>query len=381
MTGPWRRLAVTGVCVLLCFLLPERAEAKTVMDQMLEELQLEDLADGAWEPEDLPDQLTFGDLVEAFVEKGTEGVDGRMICDYIFDLLFYELEAAKPLFTELLAVSLLFALFGKLLITRQEYVSEVGFFAVYTGVLLLLLNSFTLIASVVETGVENLVSFMTAFIPVYASTLFLSGNAASAGSFYQVAFGLIYLLELLMKFFLLPGVNIFVLLMMLDHFFKETKLSKIAQLLEDGIRLLLKTGIAAVAGLGVVQSLVAPARDRLAASTVYHGLETIPGVGNIFGGAGEILVGCGMMIKNSVGAAGLIVLLVVCLVPVLKVFCFYLMYRLTAAFLWPFCDKRIAGCVQDVGRGVLLFLKIITAVVLLFFITISMISASTSFVY
>lgn len=381
MTGWRRKLIAAAICLLLSFLFPQRTQAKEVMDQMLEELQLEDLEDGAWEPEELPQQLTFGDLVKAFVEEGTDGVDAGMLCDYIFDLLFYQISAAKPLFTELLAVSLLFALFGKLLVTRQEYVAELGFFAVYTGVMLLLLQSFSLIASVVETGVGNIVSFMTAFIPVYASTLFLSGNAASAGAFYQLAFGMIYLLELLMKFILLPGVNIFVLLMMTDHFFKETKLSKIAQLLEDGIRLLLKTGIAAVAGLGVVQSLLAPARDRLAASSVYHGLQTLPGVGNIFGGAGEILVGCGMMIKNSVGAAGLVVLLVICLTPVLKVFCFYLMYRLTAAFLWPFCDKRIAGCVQDVGRGCGLFLKIMTAVVLLFFITISMISASTSFVY
>lgn len=41
---------------------------------------------------------------------------------------------------------------------------------------------------------------------VLAATLFCSGNAASAGSFYQLAFGLMYLLELGMKFIFLPGV-------------------------------------------------------------------------------------------------------------------------------------------------------------------------------
>ena len=46
---------------------------------------------------------------------------------------------------------------------------------------------------------------MTAFVPLYAATLFCSGNAASAGSFYQLAFGLMYLLELGMKFIFLPG--------------------------------------------------------------------------------------------------------------------------------------------------------------------------------
>ena len=226
-----------------------------------------------------------------------------------------------------------------------------------------------------------MVSFMSAFIPTYATTLLLAGNAASAGVFYEMAFGLIYLLELGMKFLFLPGVSVFVLLLMMDNFFEETKLSKIAQLLEDGIRLVLKVGLTAVVGLGVVQSLIAPAKDRLSTSGIYQGLEAIPGVGNTIGAAGEILVGCGIMIKNSVGAAALVLLLILCFAPILKVFCFFVMYRVTAALLWPFCDKRIAGCVQDVGRGCGLFLKIMTAVVLLFFITISMISASTSFVY
>lgn len=354
---------------------------KDVTGQLLEELDLEEVDGTGWEPEDLPKKLEFSDLVEAFVEKGTDGVDGGMICEYVFDVFFYELSAAKPLFTELLAVSLLFALFGRLLVTKQAYVSQLGFFAVYTGVLLLLLQSFSLIAGVVEDGVGKVVSFMTAFIPTYAATLFVSGNAVSAGAFYEMAFGLIYLLELGMKFLMLPGVNIFVLMLMMDHFFKETKLSKLAQLLEDGIRLLLNFGIAAVAGLGVVKSLIAPARDRLAASSVYHGFSTIPGIGNTFGGAGEILVGCGMMIKNSVGAAGLVFLCIICFAPLLKVFCFYVMYRVTAAVLWPFCDKRIAGCIHDVGRGCGIYLRIVVNIVLLFFITISMIGASTSFVY
>ena len=57
---------------------------------------------------------------------------------------------------------------------------------------LLLLQSFALISEVVDQGIDRLVAFMTAFVPLYAATLFCSGNAASAGSFYQLAFGLIY---------------------------------------------------------------------------------------------------------------------------------------------------------------------------------------------
>lgn len=360
------------------FFFPQSVCAQEYMDEIMDELDLNIVDE---EIGNLPEKLTFTDLVKAFVEKGTDGVDFRMICDYIADLLFYELSAVRPIFIEIICISLLFALYGKVLVTGQKYVSQLGFFVVYTGILMLLLESFSLIGEVVESGVGKLVSFMTAFIPTYAATLLLSGNATSASAFYGMAFGIIYLLEIGMKFIFLPGIHIYVLLLMMDNLFEETRLSKLAQLLEDGIRWVLKIGLAAVVGLGVVQSLIAPAKDRLSTSGLYHGLSAIPGVGNTFGATGEILVGCGIMIKNSLGVAALVIIFVICLAPVLKVFCFHIMYRFVAAVLMPFCDKRIAQCVHDVGKGCGIYLKLLTDAVLLFFLTISMITASSSFIY
>lgn len=109
------------------------------------------------------------------------------------------------MFLQMFAIGLLFALYGKVMMTRQGYVSQMSFFIVYLGVVLLLLQSFALISEVVDQGIDRLVAFMTAFVPLYAATLFCSGNAASAGSFYQLAFGLMYLLELGMKFIFCRG--------------------------------------------------------------------------------------------------------------------------------------------------------------------------------
>ncbi len=366
------------VLFCLCFV-PERIYAgEDYIGKIMDELDLDALDENT---DGFPQKLTFSDLVKTIVEQGSDGIDLKMTGEYIYDLLFYELAAVRPVFLEIICISLLFSLYGKVLVTGQKYVSQLGFFVVYTGILMLLLESFSLIGEVVESGVGKLVSFMTAFIPTYAATLLLAGNASSAGAFYGMAYGIIYLLEMGMKFLFLPGIHIYVLLMVMDNLFEETKLSRLAQLLEDGINFVLKAGFAAVVGLGVVQSLLAPAKDRLSTSGLYHGLSAIPGVGNTFGATGEILVGCGIMIKNSLGVAALVVLFVVCLAPVLKVFCFHVMYRLVAALLMPFCDKRISQCVHDVGKGCGIYLKLLLDAVLLFLITISMITASSSFIY
>ena len=57
------------------------------------------------------------------------------------------------------------------------------------------------------------------------------------------------------------------------------------------------------------------------------------------------------------------------------------MYRLIAALLEPFSDKRIVECVAGVGRGSGLYCRILADAMLYFWITISVISASTSFIF
>ena len=373
MAGFWKRMAAVLMIMLGISVAPIRADAQDTKDctntrylqELIDELDFDEL-DMSLEENHFPEKLRFSDLVKAFAENGTDGVDGRMICDYVFDLFFYELAEVKPIFFQIVVMALLFALFGKLLIAKQGYVADMGFLMVYVGIVLLLLQSFTLIGRVVEAGVSRMLSFMTAFVPAYAATLLLSGNSASAGFFYEVTLGIVYVIELVMKVVFLPGVHIYVLLVMMDHLFEESRFSKLAELIGSALRSLLKFGLALVMGLGVVQSILAPAKDRLAASSLYHG---------------ELLLGCAIMIKNSVGAAALILLLILCMAPLCSVLCFTVMYRLIAALLEPFSDKRIVECVAGVGRGSGLYCRILADAMLYFWITISVISASTSFIF
>ena len=379
----WVKKSVAMILFLGIFLMPQTVyAAEDYMDEMMQELKLDEV-DDAMEKNvtQLPDKYTFSDMVQSFVAEGTDGISRDNICDYVFDLFFYEIAAVKPLFIQIISMSILFAFFGKLLVTKSQYVSEMSFFVVYTGIMLLLLQSFQLISEVVESGIGKTTSFMTAFIPTYAATLLLSGNSSSAGFFYEVAFGMIYLLELAMKFVFVPGVHIYVLLIMIDHMFEERRFLKLAELIGSAVRGTLKFGLASVVGFSVVQSILTPAKDRLSTSSLYHGIQSIPGVGSTFSATGELLLGCAIMIKNSVGAAALVVLLIVCAAPLCSVFCFTVMYRVVAAFLEPFCDKRIVECVAGVGRGSGMYCRILFDLMLYFFITVSMISASTSFIF
>lgn len=324
-------------------------------------------------------EVTFEELVYSLATEGFGALNAEDICTFVFDAFFYELSLARPMFLKMLIFSILFSLVHKFMVTKNKYISDIGFLMIYAVLMVLLMQSFFMVRDIALEGINTLLTFLNALIPTYTLTMVFSGHGVSGAMLYEIAFVLVYLVEVLMKMCLSPLVHVFVLVLFLNHLFDEDKLSKLAQFMESGIQVVLKTAFGAVIGLGVVQSMITPVKDHLAGNTILAGLSSIPGIGNAVGSAGEVILSCGMLIKNSVGAVALIIMVFLTIIPVLQIGCFCVMYHLLSILLQPIADIRITECVSGVARGCGLYLKMIVYTMMLFFILFSIVSAATSF--
>ena len=354
-------------------------QVETYLEEILEALDFSALNE--FLNQHMRTEMNFSELVSQVSVNGLDAVNKENITMLAFDSLFYELSIARPIFMKMLLFSVLFSVVQRLLVTKNRYISDISFFMIYTTLMVLLMQSFFMVRGLALEGVEALLAFLNALIPTYAVTLAFSGNALSGAMLYEVAFLLVYIVELLLKTFLSPMIQLFVLILFLNHLFDEDKLSKLAEFMEKIVGVILKGAFGAVIGLGLVQSMLTPVKDRLSNNVLLSGLSSIPGVGNMMGSTGEIILSCGMLIKNSVGVIGLILLFIIAVIPVLKIGCFWGMYQVLGIVLQPIADKRITECVSAVARGCDLYLKMIMYSMLLFFVLISMVSVATSFVF
>lgn len=355
----------------------QEGETLEWMEQILRELDYGEL-DTCLEDQ-LSSKVSFEDVVKSLLSDGLGTETREKVTTYVYDIFFYEIANGKDYFIQILCFTILFAMLQKLLVIKNSYVTDISFLMVYAGIMTLLLKSFSLMSQQAMAGLDSMISFMTALIPVYASTLLLTGCTATAAVFYEVAFVLIAVIQWAMKYLFIPGIHIFLILRFLDPLLGDDRLGGICQLLEDFLIFLQKAAFTVVAGITAVQSLLTPAQDRVSQSTILKGLSSIPGIGNAFGTAGEVLVSCGMLIKNSVGVAALIFLLAVSLMPVIKTFIFTLLYKVLGAVLMPVADKRIVNGINGVESASRLYEKVIFNSFVLFFLVIAMITATTSF--
>ena len=213
------------------------------------------------------------------------------------------------------------------------------------------------------------------------SYLFSSGGSrkgsVTAISFYSLTLFLVYLVEMFLKYVVLPAIHIYILVSMLNYLTKESYLSKLAELIKTVLVWIMKTILAGVVGLNLVQSLLSPAMDTVKRSALTRGTEAIPGIGDAIGGVTEVIFASAVLVKNGIGVVGAIICFALCLMPIVQIGAIALLYKLAAALMQPVSDVRIIGCMETVGEGMRLLIRAVFTVGMLFLITIILVAAST----
>lgn len=324
--------------------------------------------------------IRFSAVVDALLTNGLKGFDYTMVTDWVGDVLFYELDANREIMLEVIVLAVVFSALKNFSgAFKQAYITEISFFLIYGILAVMLLKSFQNYGDIVGEALNQSVDFMKALVPTFCISMVFSAGTGTSASFYQLAFLIIYLIQWLFLKLLMPLVQGYVLLVLFNHFFEDEKFENLTELLKGGINWGLKSAGMVVVGMNVVQGLLAPAKDRLMSGTVQRAATMIPGVGNVMNGIGELLLGSGILIKNCVGVAALVLLVALGMLPIIKLLCLSLLYKLAAVVVEPVADKRISGCLKGMAEGGVLYLKLVIYCLALLFVTIALTTASSGF--
>ncbi len=261
---------------------------------------------------------------------------------------------------------------------QNKSVSQISFCMIYMLLFLLLIASFQSSMGIVQEVMEHMRSFVTVLAPAYFLALTLSSYLTSAGIYYEFILLLISGIRWVMESFVLPCIEIYVLLNLVDHLSKDARLSRFTDLIGMVVGWSMKAALALVMGFHMIQGLIAPAADAFRATGVSRGLDMVPGIGDVSSSVTDLVLGSAMLIKNGIGAAALVILILICLVPLVKLAVIMGAYYLLAAMLQPVSDERITGCLTGMGNGVKYLFQAVFTVLVLFLLTIALTTAMTS---
>jgi stage III sporulation protein AE len=225
---------------------------------------------------------------------------------------------------------------------------------------------------------SQVLNFMKALIPAYFLSVAFCSSAGTSLVYYQATLFLITFVDILLIKVVIPMINIYLIVSMANNITKEDFLSKLTELLSQIVKWLLKSLLALVVGFNTIQGLILPVADHIKKSTLLKAAGAIPGVGDVLGTVTESVIGAGILLKNAIGVAGVVVIIIVCAIPVLKLTVTTLIYRVSSAAVQPISDKRMLNCVVASAEASTLLLQTILVGGVLFLLTITIIAASTT---
>lgn len=373
MKSKWIRFFVLLLIFIFMRKLPVNAGEE---EKLLDQLEIQDfekelqqiLPDCNVSVESCLNHLIHGEI-EAF------GEEIREVVSYQF---FRGIKISKTsliLFFLLAIVSSLYRLFAELLDHKQ--IGEMGFFLVYILAMSIGMQAFSGILQWVTEGMEMTVAFMKLFGPVFCVAITLAKGSFSATALYNILILVLILVEHILLKIILPAIWICVLIKMLNALTEESFLEKWGELLEQGICWGIKMLIGLITGLHFMQSLLAPGIDTVKRSVINRSAEAIPGVGDAIGGMTEVVLGTTVLVKNAIGIIGMLWCMILWIAPLMQVGITAILYLILAAMLQPVAHKQMVDCIDSIGKGCLLLVKVIFAAGFLFLLTIAIAAAST----
>ena len=326
-----------------------------------------------------PDEkMGFREMVKGLI-SGEIKFTGEFLWNLVSKQFFYEFKNTKSALVHVLAIVIIAAVFRNFSgVFQNNQISEMCFYVLYMLLITICLNSFRILIAAATSGLSSLLEFLKLLGPVYFMAVALATGSVTSIAFYNMILILICIVELVIQSFLIPLVQVYMVIQILNDLSTEEYLSKFGELLHTVIVWILRTMLGAVIGINLIQGLLAPAIDSVKRSILLRGGEAIPIIGDVIGGASEVVLGTTVLIKNGIGASGAIICIAICMAPVVQMAVVTLMYKLTAALIQPISEKRIVGCVSSMADGSEILLRVIFTSGVLFLITIAMVANTTT---
>ncbi|WP_096434708.1 stage III sporulation protein AE [Alteribacter populi] len=384
------------VSIFTLTFLPDLVAAE---EGQIEEEQIEEVVDQEQFVENQLEQLGIDDIRE-FWDGINEDYGGFLPESHKGSLLEF-LQSDKPfslkewlwgfikfLFHEviangkLLGTLILLAIFSMILAQLQQAfekhsISKVAYAITYMVLLIIALNSFHITIQFTQQTIEAMSNFMVALLPLLLVLMASMGSVTSVALFHPMILFLVHTSGLFVQYFVLPLLFLSALLSIVSTMTEHYKVTKLANFLRNiavgGLGLFLTVFLGVIS----VQGATAAVADGIAIRTAkFVTGNFVPVVGRMFTDAADTVMGASVLVKNTVGVAGLAVLLLICVFPALKVLSLALIYSFASAVLQPLGGGPIIESLSIIGKSVIYVFAALSAVCLMFFLAITIIIIS-----
>jgi len=295
------------------------------------------------------------------------------VLNIVVSQLFKDVVANLSLLGKLVILAVICALLQNLSGAFEKATTgKLTYSVVYLALVAIAVGSFTIALNTGCKAIDSMVGFLELLMPVILTLLIGVGAVASTAVFHPVIFMAVSVTGTVVKNIIFPLIFFAAVLSIVSNLSEKFRVSQLAGLLKTVAMSVL--GLLTTVFLGVlsIKGVAAAVADGVVIRTAKYATSAfVPVVGGMFSDALESVISTSLLIKNTLGLAGIIIIFFLALIPLLKILAIAFIYKLAGALIQPIGDPQLADCLGALGNSLLLVFAAVGTACLLFFFAVA----------
>ncbi len=253
-------------------------------------------------------------------------------------------------------------------------VSQIIYFVQYILIVTLIMSNFTGIIKLVKETANNLVGFINVLFPLLLTLMVYTGNITTSTILEPIILFISNFIGNIIVDVLIPIVLIIVVFSITSKVSEKIQIEKISKFLKSGVIWFLGIVLTVFVGIVSLEGTLSSSIDGITAKTAKATVSTvIPVVGKVLGDVVDSVLGCGVILKNTIGFIGVIVVVGICIIPILKLGTLSIIYSLASAVIQPIADEKIVKLLEEMSGVFKILLGILCSLSIILIVGITMV--------
>ena len=297
------------------------------------------------------------------------------ILSAFFSLILDDVLSFIPLLCTIVAIVILGSFISGLKSSfGSKSVSDVVHFVCF-GVVIVITSTCVIEVIGLTTDVLNsMKTQMEVIFPILLTLMTALGGTVSVGVFQPA---IVLLSNGVMQIFngvIVPLFTLTFVFTIVQNISSTIKLEKFTSFFSSAFKWIIGVVFTVFFAFLSIQGIVASTYDGVSIRMAKYTVKSyIPIMGGYLSDGFDLILSSSVLIKNAIGATGLLLMMLTILAPIVKIVVLIFGFKLISAVLEPIADSRISSFLHSVSKALTMLVACILGVAFMYFLTVALI--------
>lgn len=322
-------------------------------------------------------EITIKDKISKIL-RGEYFTDYTSLTSAIISLIFGDIRSILPFVFTLIAIGILCNLINNMRPDNKSINDTINF-VFLTVTMLIVIIAFKNILSSTRNTINLIMSQMQIVFPILITLLASIGSIASISIYNPLVAILTGVVSIVFNNFLYPLFIVIFILAILGNLTDTVKLGKLSGFLMSTFKWTIGIVFTIFTGFLSVQGISAGKYDSVSIKATKFAMKSyIPIIGSYVSDGMDFLILGSVLVKNSIGLIGVIILFITILSPILMIIIYKLALQLSSGILEMTGNAKISNFLSSCSKLLILPIVLIIGIAFMYVITICLIMCTAN---